>query len=192
MPLPGERHGVIAGIRGVCPYLPRAVQGKSDCPVSKTIRRFVPDRPESLSLERGGGYRRIAEQGGSGFRRQMEGQGAIRRHVFRSILGRRHQTRKTCTPQTACRCQAGRSSRRCGAQPSLEYPTSVRFGPCSSHSFPAGERRIQFIGRLRQRSRLTDRSKRMRMRVEEELRIETQDQWLALTICCVSSRRRGR
>jgi len=182
MPLPGERHGVIAGICGVCAYLPRAVQGKSDSPVSKTIRRLVPDRPESLPLERGGRYRRIAEQGSSGFRRQMEGQGAFRRHVFRSILGRRHQTRETCTSQTACRSQAGRSSRRCGAQRSLEYQTSVRFGPCSSHSFPASERRIQFIGRSWQRSRLTDRSKWMRMRVEEG----AQD-WDTGSMACVDS-----
>jgi hypothetical protein len=37
--------------------------------------------------------------------------------------------------------------------PAAPKPASVRFGPCSSHSFPASERRIQFIGRSRQRAR---------------------------------------
>jgi len=172
MPLPGERHGVIAGIRGMCAYLPRAVQGKSDSPVSKTIRRLVPDRPESLPLERGGRYRRIAEQGSSGFRRQMEGQGAFRRHVFRSILGRRHQTRETRTSQTSCRSQAGRSGWRCGTQRTLKCPTSVRFGPYSRRSFPASDGQIQFIGTVTETFSSPLRPNRplqtMSMRVGEE------------------------
>ena len=171
-PLPGEWHGAVAGIRRVRAYLPRPVQGKSDCPVSETIRQLVPDRPESLPLERGGRHRRVAQQGSGGLRREMESQGAFRRHVFWSILGRRHQTRETRTSQTSCRSQAGRSGWRCGTQRTLKCPTSVRFGPYSRRSFPASDGQIQFIGTVTETFSSPLRPNRplqtMSMRVGEE------------------------
>ena len=75
MPLLETGHGELAGIRRLCAYLSRPLSGKSDCAVSETIRRSLPDRPESLSLERGGRHRRSPNKAAADFEEKWKAKG---------------------------------------------------------------------------------------------------------------------
>lgn len=59
----------------------------------------------------------------------MESEGPLGRDVFRSVLGRRDQTRETCAAQAARRPETGGSCRRSGSDSPVEYhaPDNFRF-----------------------------------------------------------------
>lgn len=76
----------------------------------------------------------------------MESEGPLGRHVFRSVLGRRDQTRKTCATQTASPPETGGSSRRSGSDSPVEYHVPDNFRFDRIRTFHSNARRIHIAG----------------------------------------------
>ena len=98
--------GQSARIRRLYPHLSGSLSWESDRTLSEAREWGLRDRSQGVSMERCCRRGRNPEPRRGRFRREMEGERVVSRHVYGTVLGRRDQTRKARAAEACCSAEA--------------------------------------------------------------------------------------